>query len=114
MRGLPLTSRVIKFQDRFITKAMKGGEHAADELLARAREYLRGIMNDSEKLDILVKAFANLEGLAFALVRDGRLKDAGQLRAFVTGFSSRLAFFDFVDVGVGKERADHKIRGKSS
>jgi len=28
------------FQDRFITKAMKGGEHAADELLARAREYL--------------------------------------------------------------------------
>lgn len=98
------------FQDRFITKAMKGGEHAADELLARAREYLRGIMNDSEKLDILVKAFANLEGLAFALVRDGRLKDAGQLRAFVTGFSSRLAFFDFVDVGVGKERADHKIR----
>ncbi|OCL02108.1 hypothetical protein AOQ84DRAFT_424365, partial [Glonium stellatum] len=98
------------FQDRFITKAMKGGEQAADELLARTREYLRGIVNDSEKLDILVKAFANLEGLAMALVRDGRLKDAGQLRAFVTGFSSRLAFFDFVDVGVGKERADHKIR----
>ena len=71
-------------------------------------------MSDSDKLDILVKAFANLEGLAIALVRDGRLKDVGQLRAFVTGFSSRLAFFDFVDVGVGKERADHKIRGKSS
>ena len=69
-------------------------------------------MSDSDKLDILVKAFANLEGLAIALVRDGRLKDVSQLRAFVTGFSSRRAFFDFVDVGAGKERADHKIRGK--
>jgi hypothetical protein len=71
-------------------------------------------MSDSDKLDILVKAFANLEGLAIALVRDGRLKDVSQLRAFVTGFSSRRAFFDFVDVGAGKERADHKIRGRDA
>jgi hypothetical protein len=71
-------------------------------------------MSDSDKLDILVKAFANLEGLAIALVRDGRLKDVSQLRAFATGFSSRRAFFDFVDVGAGKERADHKIRGRDA
>jgi hypothetical protein len=69
-------------------------------------------MSDSDKLDILVRAFANLEGLAIALVRDDRLKDVSQLRAFATGFSSRRAFFDFIDVGVGKERADHKIRGR--
>lgn len=71
-------------------------------------------MSDSDKLDILVKAFANLEGLAIALVRDGRLKDVSQLRAFATGFSSRRAFFDFVDVGAGKERADNKIRGRDA
>jgi hypothetical protein len=92
-------------------KATKGGEHAADELSARVREYLRGIIPDLEKLDIVVKAFANLEGLGTVLVRTGRLKEMNSLRAFVTGFSSRLAFFDFVDVGAGKERADHKIRG---
>jgi hypothetical protein len=37
-------------------------------------------MSDSDKLDILVKVFANLEGLAIALVRDGRLKDVSQFR----------------------------------
>ena len=42
-------------------------------------------MTDSDKLDVLVKAFANLEGLPIALVRDGRLKDANQLKAFVYG-----------------------------
>jgi hypothetical protein len=65
-------------------------------------------------MDILVRAFANVGGLGAALVRDGRLSDAGQLRAFATGFSRRQAFFDFVDVGAGKERADLKVQGKSS
>lgn len=59
-----------------------------------------------------MKAFANVSGLGAALERGGRLKDANQLRAFATGFSSRQAFFDFVDVGAGKERADFKVRGE--
>lgn len=63
-------------------------------------------------MDILVKAFANVSGLGGALERDGRLKDVGQFRAFATGFSNRQAFFDIVDVGPGKERADFKIRGE--
>jgi hypothetical protein len=70
-------------------------------------------MDDSDRLDVVVRAFANLEGLASTLVRDGRIKDLSQLRAFFTGFSSRLAFFDFVDVGAGKERTDNKIRGRN-
>lgn len=64
-------------------------------------------------MDILVRAFANVSGLGAALERDGRLKEAGQLRAFATGFSTRQAFFDFVDVGAGKERADFKVRGET-
>ena len=64
-------------------------------------------------LDFQVRAFANVDGLARALVRDGRLQDVSQLRAFATGFSNRLPFFDFVDVGAGKERADHKIHGRA-
>lgn len=64
-------------------------------------------------MDILVRAFANVSGLGAALERDGRLKEASQLRAFATGFSRRQAFFDFVDIGNGKERADLKVRGKT-
>ena len=70
---------------------------------------LTGVPNN---MDILVRAFANVSGLGRALVREGRLQDINQLRAFATGFSNRQVFFDFVDVGPGKERADYKIQGK--
>ncbi|KAF9770976.1 hypothetical protein IL306_011406 [Fusarium sp. DS 682] len=99
------------FQDRFIKAASAGGEGAADELLTATREYLRTILDDSERLDVVVKAFARLDGLGSKLAREGRVRDMAQLRAFCAGFSSRLPLFDFIDVGSGKERADNKIRG---
>jgi len=102
------------FQDRFIAAASNGGEQAADELLARTQEYLRSIIDDSDRLEVVVRAFGNLNGLGSRLAREGRIRDTGQLRAFFAGFSSRLPLFDFVDVGSGKERADNKTRGKIS
>ncbi|OCK80011.1 hypothetical protein K432DRAFT_382593 [Lepidopterella palustris CBS 459.81] len=91
------------FHDRYITKGTKGGESAADEMLVKVRDYLRPLHDDLDKLDIMVRIFANLEGMANMLVREGKLRNLGQLRAFSTGFSSRIPFFDFVDVGIGKE-----------
>jgi hypothetical protein len=56
--------------------------------------------------------YANLEGMANSLVREGRVRNLGQLRAFATGFCGRMAGFDWVDVGVGKEGgAGRKVRG---
>lgn len=98
------------FQDRFIKGASAGGEGAAEELFTATRKYLRTILDDSERLDVVVKAFAHLDGLGSKLARDGRVRDMAQLRAFFAGFSSRLPLFDFIDVGSGKERADNKIR----
>jgi hypothetical protein len=66
---------------------------------------------DSSSLDVVVKAFARVDGLGSNLTREGRISDVTQLRAFCAGFSSRLPLFDFIDVGPGKERADNKIRG---
>ena len=63
-------------------------------------------------MDILIRAFANVSGLSEALERGGRVNDTSQLRAFATGFSNRQAFFDFVDIGSGKERTDRKIKGE--
>ncbi|EWZ78377.1 hypothetical protein FOXG_12452 [Fusarium oxysporum f. sp. lycopersici 4287] len=98
------------FHDNFITSGAKGGKEAADALLAALQQYVRKVTGEPSRMDILVRAFANVSGLGAALERDGRLRDAGQLRAFASGFSSRQAFFDFVDVGPGKERADLKVR----
>lgn len=90
----------------------KGGEDAADALLAELQGYMRELTGVPNTMDILVRAFANISGLGRTLVRDGRLQDINHLRAFATGFSNRQVFFDFVDVGSGKERADYKIQGK--
>jgi len=73
---------------------------------------LRDIINDSDKLDILIKIFINLKGLAIALIKNNKLKDINQLRIFITDFSSRLMFFDFIDIKAGKERTDYKIRNR--
>jgi hypothetical protein len=91
---------------------MAGGEEAADALMAALQPYVRSVTGEPG-MDILVRAFANLSGLGTTLVTKGKLKNAGQLRAFATGFSRRQAFFDFVDVGPGKERADFKVQGKN-
>ncbi|KAK1240176.1 hypothetical protein MKX08_007618 [Trichoderma sp. CBMAI-0020] len=98
------------FRDSYITMGEKGGEEAADALLADLQVYMRELTGVPNNLDIVVRAFANISGLGRTLVRDGRLQDINHLRAFATGFSNRQVFFDFVDVGSGKERADYKIQ----
>ncbi|KAK3339701.1 hypothetical protein B0T25DRAFT_422605, partial [Lasiosphaeria hispida] len=99
------------FRDSFITRGTKGGEDAADALLTALQQYVRDVTDaPTNGMDILVRVFANMNGLGAMLERDGRLKETSQLRAFASGFSGRQAFFDFVDVGAGKERADLKVR----
>jgi len=65
----------------------------------------------ADDMDIMVRAYANLKGLAQACFQSGKLKHAADLGFFAVGFTKRQALFDFVDVGAGKERADYKIRG---
>lgn len=104
-----------QFQDKYITKKAQGGEALADELLIRTREYLRPLFEDADSLDIIVRVYANLEGIARYLVRQDKISNLGSLRAMSTSFSGRIASFDFVDVGVSKEGSSgRKIRGKSS
>ncbi|PVI07893.1 hypothetical protein DM02DRAFT_550072 [Periconia macrospinosa] len=99
------------FQDKYLTKKAQGGEALADELLIRTREYLRPQFEDADSLDIIVRVYANLEGMANYLVRQDKVRNLGQLRAFSTAFCGRISSFDFIDVGVGKEGgAARKVR----
>ncbi|TQV90301.1 hypothetical protein IF1G_11060 [Cordyceps javanica] len=98
------------FHDDYITMAEKGGENAADSLLAALQQFVRDMAGIPSGIDILVRAYANVGGLGKALERGKRVNDVGQFRAFTKGFSNRQAFFDFIDVGSGKERADFKVR----
>ncbi|KAH7381300.1 hypothetical protein DE146DRAFT_637050 [Phaeosphaeria sp. MPI-PUGE-AT-0046c] len=98
------------FNDQLIAKGETGGEEAADGLLAVLQQFVRNLPVELNGANIMVKAFANLNGLSFALQRDKRVRDKDKLRAFAAGFSSRQKLFDFVDVGSGKERADFKVQ----
>lgn len=60
----------------------------------------------------MVHVFANFDGLAKKLTQIGFLKAPNQFSAFATAFSLHQPLFNIVDVGSGKERADHKIKGK--
>jgi len=99
------------FLDKYTTKGAKGGEALADELSARLRDYFRPLYDDADKLDILVRVYANLEGMANSMVREGKVRNLGQLRAFATGFCAKVPGFDWTDVGIGREgSAGRKIR----
>ncbi|KAH7094381.1 hypothetical protein FB567DRAFT_510067 [Paraphoma chrysanthemicola] len=91
------------FQDKYLTKKAQGGEALADELMVRAREYLRPQFEDADSIDIIVRVYSNLEGMANFLVRLDKVRNLGQLRAFSTGFCGRISSFDWIDTGVGKE-----------
>ncbi|KAI4950359.1 hypothetical protein J4E91_004240 [Alternaria rosae] len=99
------------FQDKYITRKAQGGETLADEINIRIREYLREQFDDADSLDIIVRIYANLEGMANYLVRLEKVRNLGQLRAFSTGFCGRITSFDWIDTGVGKEGgAGRKVR----
>lgn len=101
----------MQFRAEFLNKNEEGGRRAADELLVSVRQYLKQLEMDVENTDIVVRAYANLQGLGKHCVRDGLIKTTADLGLFANGFTKRQPLFDFVDVGLGKERADDKLRG---
>jgi hypothetical protein len=108
-----LDTNDFQFQDKYLTKKAQGGEALADELMLRIREYLRPQFEDADGIDVIVRVYSNLEGMANYLVKLDKVRNLGQLRAFSTGFCGRVSSFDWIDTGVGKEGgAGRKVRGK--
>ena len=83
---------------------------AAKALMVKVRQYLQPLVEDAGTITVMVKAYANVSGLAQACVRTGKLQSGVFLNHFVTGFNRPYPLFDFVDVGAGNEEADTKIK----
>ncbi|KAK3940250.1 hypothetical protein QBC46DRAFT_385688 [Diplogelasinospora grovesii] len=88
-----------------------GGRKAALDLRTSIQDYLRKTMPDLVNLPIVVKAFANADGLSYVLIKSKIITSANMLWDFAKGFSQTCELFDFVLVGSGKDRADKKIKG---
>jgi hypothetical protein len=108
---------MIQFRDKYLSRGLAGGQAAADHFMEKVREHLvslGSVINDTKTVPMMVKAYANLSGLAQACVRDRKLSSIGDMTQFWIGFTRRYPLVDFVDVGSGKEEADNKLRGKIS
>lgn len=101
------------FPDDLLCQGTSGGEEAAQRLLNKASKYLERYKG-AKDWKLVVRILVNLEGLARKCQQFDIVRQANTLREFATGFAQSQPLFDFVDVGYGKERADHKIKGEPS
>lgn len=62
----------------------------------------------------MVQIYLSLDKLAQKLASVDLIDRPTDLRTFAQGFSLNQSLFTIVDVGHGKERADHKIKGTHS
>ncbi|KAH6891427.1 hypothetical protein B0T10DRAFT_528593 [Thelonectria olida] len=98
----------MKFKDEYY-KAPDGGRKAALEIRTQVKDYLDKEKPDLACLPIIVKAFANEDGLSQLLVKAGIIRTSQGLLGFTKDFSQACETADFVLVGSGKDRADKKI-----
>lgn len=89
-----------------------GGVDAADLLAKSIKGYIALLDTSAGQWSIVVRVYAHFSGLADYLSRSGFIDSAANFVAFAGGFTQHQPLFDFVDVGSGKERADHKIKGR--
>ncbi|KAL8869529.1 MAG: hypothetical protein Q9174_004206 [Haloplaca sp. 1 TL-2023] len=97
------------FDDNLIKQGAFGGGEAANRLLDNIKRHVQQY-DGAIHWKIIIRIYANLEGLLKKYAYIGFVEEERSLRQFVSGFTQSQPLFDFVDVGQGKERADHKIR----
>ncbi|KAK8225425.1 C-x8-C-x5-C-x3-H type zinc finger protein [Phyllosticta capitalensis] len=99
------------FQDAFLKAGAAGGSDAAYKLLSEIRNHVLDVYEGAAgHWSIMVQIYANFEGLSRKLTSVGVLKNPSEFYAFTRAFTLNQPLFNMIDVGSGKERADHKIK----
>jgi hypothetical protein len=100
------------FQDRFLSEGREGGAEAAHQLFTKLHhEIMRTYPEqNTEEWSVIVQVILNLDGLSKKLQACGIVKNPNEVYAFARAFGRTQPLFSFIDVGSGKEQADHKIR----
>ena len=102
------------FEDNLIKQGEIGGKEAAGALSSSVRDYVqRAVPGLSSDYKILTRIYANFKGLGDVCHKAGILTKPSTIEEFARGFTGSKHLFDFVDVGMGKDRADEKISGES-
>lgn len=101
-----------QFQDYLFAQGKDGGADAASQLQQEIKKQLKDLYPDASVSDwhIVVNIVLNMQGLGSKLQACGIIDSASGLQEFARAFGLAQPLFNFIDVGSGKERADHKIR----
>ncbi|GJC90573.1 hypothetical protein ColLi_13411 [Colletotrichum liriopes] len=103
------------FQAALLEKGADGGAEAGYRLRKEIENDLTNAYPEaaSENWNIIVQVVLNVDGLAKKLHSSGIVSNTPTERTladFGRGFGRAQPLFSFIDVGSGKESADHKIR----
>lgn len=90
----------------------EGGAEAAFQLHDAVKKHLADLYPDDNtaRWNVLCNIYYNMEGLASKLRAVGVLRHPTELANFARAFGLNQPLFTLIDVGVGKERADAKLR----
>lgn len=103
------------FTEALLRAGSEGGSDAAHKLQSEIRNHILDVYEGAAgSWSIMVHIYANLDGLSRKLASVGLIRSPVELHTFARAFSLHQPLFNFIDVGSGKERADHKIKGTSS
>ena len=103
------------FDDILTSQGEAGGREAASQLWNKIREEVDRRMPDIQgNFRIVTRVYANVKGLGHICHRKGIIDQPTIIEDFARGFTGSKQLFDFIDVGIGKDRADDKISGGHS
>ncbi|GKT46813.1 uncharacterized protein ColSpa_06994 [Colletotrichum spaethianum] len=103
------------FQEALLKRGADGGAEAGYLLFTEIKNYVTDAYPEaaSEDWNIIVQVVLNVDGLAKKLHSSCVIPNTSTERTlaeFGRGFGRAQPLFSFIDVGSGKESADHKIR----
>ncbi|EKG22351.1 C-x8-C-x5-C-x3-H type zinc finger protein [Macrophomina phaseolina MS6] len=99
------------FTEGLLRAGAEGGSDAAHKLQSEIRNHILDVYGGAAgDWSVMVHIYANLEGLSRKLASVGIIKSPVELHNFTRAFNLHQPLFNFIDVGSGKERADHKIK----
>lgn len=81
-------------------------------LKSELQRELRQTSPNVAELPFILKLYANVDKLREAMFRHGMEEASNLLRDFCRGFCQTGGLSEFIDVGDGKDRADHQIKGE--
>ena len=102
----------MQFENYLYAQGKDGGAEAASHLFAELKDQLKQTYPEAHvsNWNIVVNVVLNMQGLGQKLHACGIINNPNELSAFGRAFGLAHPLFNFIDVGSGKERADHKIR----